>query len=365
MYKAIRYIGSKQKVLPFLEENLLCFLKEKNATFFEGFVGTGIVSQYVSENYSHVAISGSDISQYSQVLFNILNIGEAFPDLQKLENIIQEFVVYQENPNILNNKNIDWLVKNELSALGTPSTFNESRNFFHEKTGETIDLYRQFVKTKLTNNEITVMQGQVLLYFILAYACKMANTTSVFGAFLKSAPKFKPFNLKFCQDIIKELNLIHSRTIESTFYHEDIVQSLKEIEKKTVIYLDPPYSTRRYESNYHVLNFIVDLDFTAKEIKNDSKTAQPKLIAENPFGQKKGTEVIFEKMIHLGVEKSEILGISYNSDGVITQTWMENFCQKNGYSLKTCVKEYKRFKSKTEVTNTTQLKEILWLIKKI
>lgn len=365
MYKAIRYIGSKQKVLPFLEENLLSFLKEKNATFFEGFVGTGIVSQYVAENYPHVAISGSDISQYSQVLFNILNIGETFSDLQKLEILIQDFVIYQNNIDIQQHESLNWLVKNELSALGKPSTFNESRNFFHEKTGETIDLYRQFIKEKLISKDITVMQGQVLLYFILAYACKMANTTSVFGAFLKSPPKFKTFDLKFCQDIIKELNLIHNRTIESTFYHEDIVQSLKKIDKKTVVYLDPPYSTRRYESNYHVLNFIVDLDFTASKIKENSKTAQPKLIAENPFGQKKGTEVIFEKMIHLGVEKSEVLGISYNSDGVITQNWMENFCQKHGYSLKTCVKEYKRFKSKTEVINTSQLQEILWLLRKI
>lgn len=41
----------------------------------EGFAGTGIVSQFLAENKEDIIISGGDISVYSEIMFNILNIG--------------------------------------------------------------------------------------------------------------------------------------------------------------------------------------------------------------------------------------------------------------------------------------------------
>lgn len=359
MYKAIRYIGSKQKMLPFLKNNLLHYLEKPNATFFDGFVGTGIVSQFVAETYQNVSLSGGDISLYSKILFNILNLGTVFPNEERLEEVLEKFIKY-------NNENTRGdVIFNEFSQNGLPQSFNESRNFFHEQSGKTIDNFRQYLKNGLAHKKITTNEAQILLYFILAYSCKVANTTSVFGAFLKSDPKYVPFTLEFCKNITSNLQLIKNNVkTTAQFYNMSIVDSLKAIDKQTVIYLDPPYSTRRYESNYHILNYIVDLEFSSAILKSGSKTGQANSMESNPFGKKGETEKIFKDMIDLGVEKSEILGISYNSDGVITQEWMEKYCLEKGYILETKTQEYKRFKSKTEVTNTTTLQEILWLIKK-
>lgn len=354
MHKAIRYIGSKQKVLPFLEENLFYQLKEGDS-FFDGFVGSGIVSQYVAEKHKDVKISGGDLSLYSGILFNILNIGQAFSNKEEIYNLIKDF----ENQELS-----EGAIYHEFSNNGKPISFSDSRNFFHEQSGKTMDTYKKFIKTKLETNKITEQQGKVLYYFLITYACKIANTTSVFGAFLKSPAKYQPFNVKFVEKIIHDLEQIFLLEKGASFYLGDIVKNLKIIPKQTVIYLDPPYSTRRYESNYHILNYIADSNFTNEEIKNHSKTGQPKEMSSNPFGKKRETEVIFAEMIKEGVEKSDILGISYNTDGLIKQEWMENFCSDNNLVLDTRKVEYKRFKSKTEVTNTTQLEEILWLIKK-
>lgn len=359
MYKAIRYIGSKQKMLPFLKSNILHYLEKPNATFFDGFVGTGIVSQFVAETYQNVGISGGDISLYSKILFNILNLGTVFPSNERLEEILEDFIKYNSE------NNAGDVIFNEFSQNGIPQSFNESRNFFHEYSGKTIDNFRQYLKANLANQKITEDESQILLYFILAYSCKVANTTSVFGAFLKSVPNHVPFTLEFCKNITTNLNLIKSNVQTfAQFYNMSIVDSLKAIDHHTVIYLDPPYSTRRYESNYHILNYIVDLDFSAAVLKNGSKTGQANTMESNPFGKKGQTEQIFKDMIDLGVVKCDVLGISYNSDGVITQEWMEKYCLEKGYVLETKNQEYKRFKSKTEVTNTTTLQEILWLIKK-
>lgn len=354
MHKAIRYIGSKQKVLPFLEENLFKFLTSEDL-FFDGFVGTGIVSQYIAEKYPNVTISGSDISLYSNVLFDILNIGKAFNSNEDIKILVEEF-----NKEEL----ISGFIFNEFSNGGVSKSFTESRNFFHEKSGKTIDTFKAFIVKKLNNNEITIEQSSVLLYFLLSYSCKVANTTSVFGAFLKGEAKYVPLDFHFIEKILKNLNEIKKLETKSNFYLGDIVNNLKKIPKQNVIYLDPPYSTRRYESNYHILNFIVDLKFTDNYIKSGSKTGQAKISIDNAFSSKKKTEIVFSDMIVEAVNKSNLLGISYNTDGIITQEWMELFCKEKNYILDTKSIVYKRFKSKTEVTNTEQLQEILWLIKK-
>lgn len=354
MHKAIRYIGSKQKVLPFLEGNLLNQLKEGD-TFFDGFVGSGIVSQYVAEKHKNITLNGGDLSLYSGVLFNILNIGQCFSKKNEILSLINEF----EQKEL-----ISGFIYNEFSNTGNSISYMESRNFFHELSGKTLDSFKYFIKMKLEKNQITQEQSQILYYFLISYACKIANTTSVFGAFLKSPAKYQPLNVKFVEKILLNLEDIFNLKNKASFYHGDIVKNLKEIPKQTMIYLDPPYTTRRYESNYHILNYIADKDFDSNKIKKHSKTGQPQEMQSNPFGKKKETQVIFSQMIIEGCKKSGILAISYNTDGLIKQEWMENFCLENKLLLKTKKLDYKRFKSKSDVKNETDLEEILWLIKK-
>lgn len=353
MFKAIRYIGSKQKVLDFLGEHLFSLLKDGDR-FFEGFAGTGIVSQFLAENKKDIKISGGDISLYSEIMFNILNIG-VYHISQPL--IAKFFEDLSKEPLV------EGVCFNEFSEGGLPTTYEESRNFFHKEVGKTIDTYRHLVKKYIHDGLMTENQSKIFMFYLLAYSCKMANTTSVFGAFLKSPPKYEALTIQYVNKINSQLTKISELRNESIFFLGDIVSNLKKIEGQDVIYLDPPYSTRRYESNYHILNFIMDLNFTEKELKQGSKTAQPIFMASNPFGKKKQTEIIFGNMIYEAMKKTEYLAISYNTDGVIQQEWMEEFCITNGLILETKKMNYKRFKSKTEVKNTDTLEEILWIIK--
>jgi adenine-specific DNA-methyltransferase len=295
------------------------------------------------------------LSLYSAILFNILNIGQAFSNKEDILKFIKEF----ESKTLVAKE-----IYNEFSSKGKPVSYFESRNFFHELSGKTIDTFKEFLKEKLNNKEITEEQNKIFYYFLITYASKVANTTSVFGAFLKSTPKYQPLNSSFVEKVLQDLGEIRNLQNKADFYLGDVINNLKQLPKQTIIYLDPPYSTRRYESNYHILNYIADPNFSSKQLKSGSKTGQPKQINNNPFGKKKETEVIFGEMIKEGVKKSDILGISYNTDGLINQYWMEKFCKENNLVLDTKKIKYKRFKSKTKVINTTELEEILWLIKK-
>lgn len=349
MYKAIRYIGSKQKVLPFLNDHLFNQLKGGN-TFFEAFAGTGIISQFLVETKSIIP-SGGDISSYSKSLYMILNFRLAFPNINNFWNIINHLIQLPKKPGVFTQ---------EFSGAGLPKTFNSPRNFFHPLAAETIDTIRDYL---IQDKNLTPMQKEVLLFFLLAYSCKVANTTSVFGAYLKSPPKYTPFSIAFCQTIVSAIQSLEPLK-EAVFYQGDVISNLNAIPHQNMIYMDPPYSTRKYESNYHILNYVADLNFNISMIKPQSKTALPITQPANLFGSKKGTEQIFSQMIKKGVEKSDLLAISYNTDGLITEDWMVKFCQEQHLVLNVHKMAYKRFKSNTNAVNTGQLEEILWLIRK-
>lgn len=357
MYKAIKYIGSKQKLLSFLNDNLFCMLKE-NDKFFDGFVGTGIVSQFVAENYKNIEISGSDISLYSEKLFSIINKNIEFKD-NELENIILEFF----NTPIKEFHNMNYIITNEFSNKGKPLSINEPRNFFDSDTSFYIDAFRNFIFNKLENNIITIEQSNILLFILLSYTSKNANTTSIYSAYLKGKADHKPFTLDFCLNILNKVNDFKINK-KANFINKDIISSLNDLNKQNIIYLDPPYTTRRYENNYHILNYIVDKNFNHNQIKENSKGGVISQMDYNPFGKKKDTFDIFEKMILLGVEKSNILAISYNSDGLIKQDWLEIFCLNNNLNLETKTLDYKRFTSSNIKANESNLIEILWIITK-
>src|SRR5690606_33000298 len=129
--------------------------------------------------------------------------------------------------------------------------------------------------------------------------------------------------------------LIMRKHLKVNFYLGDIIKNLQNIPQQELIYLDPPYSTRRYESNYHILNFIVDLNFDVSILKAGSKTGQSQEAIKNPFASKKETENIFPNMIIESLKKCNVLGISYNTDGIIRQEWLEKFCLDHNYLLET------------------------------
>jgi adenine-specific DNA-methyltransferase len=101
--------------------------------------------------------------------------------------------------------------------------------------------------------KVTESEYFFLLASLLEAIDKVANTASVYGAFLKALKKSaqKPLDLK-----------------AATYYlndHEHIVTNqdvglLVQNSKHDVVYLDPPYNQRQYSGNYHILETIARYD---------------------------------------------------------------------------------------------------------
>ena len=88
---------------------------------------------------------------------------------------------------------------------------------------------------------------------LLESADKVANTASVYGAYLKHIKKSAQKDLKIEPALFSQTKNIHK------VFNRSANDLIKEIEGD-ILYLDPPYNTRQYGANYHLLNTIAKYD---------------------------------------------------------------------------------------------------------
>lgn len=351
MKKVIRYIGSKEKLIDFLEENMFSKYKDKKIKLLDGFSGSTFISKYCHDNYDW-NITTSDISDYSERLSSRMNINNCSVEIIDLCQKIQ----YE--------KGLAGIITQEFSSEGRPLSYTEdffekngSRLFFSGEVANVIDNYRNKAKELYESKKINIDELNLILMVALGFADKNANTTSVYGAYLKNQKKPIKYLKEEFFEILKNEKKINKAPVN--FIKGDILSTLDKIDRMDLIYLDPPYNTRKYESNYHILNYISKIDFQISDVKINSKTGLPSVTLDNLFGSKSGTRIIFKQMILKAIKKADLVCISYSTDGEITVEEVLKICNENNIECEVLYKDYKRFKANV-IENSKDLKEILF-----
>lgn len=143
-------------------------------------------------------------------------------------------------------------------------------------------------------------------------------------------------------------------------YNEDGTMLLKRI-SGDILYIDPPYNERQYLPNYHVLETAAKYDFpTLRGVTGQ----RPYEMQRSDFCSKKTVVSAFDSLLENAQFQHIIL--SYNTDGIMTLNEIEATMKKHGNPATFEVNfiPYRRFKSKSIVTRTEELKEMLVYIQK-
>jgi adenine-specific DNA-methyltransferase len=311
----MNYIGSKFKLSSWIKEEIKKVVGEdlSQKIFCDIFAGTGIVGRTFKKDVKQVI--ANDLEHYSYVLNR--NYIQNHKEIKDKERYIEE----------LNNLTLidDGFIYQNY-CLGSGST----RQYFSDTNGKKIDAIRQKIESWYKSKEI----DEDLYYFLLASLIessdKVANTASVYGAFLKHLKKSaqKELVLEGAEFIIND----NSHKV----FNEDSNMLIKKI-SGDILYLDPPYNQRQYSANYHLLNTIAGYEpFVPK-----GKTGLPEY---NRSSYCKKNEVIqtFEELIKNADFK--YIFLSYNNEGLMSVDDVKNIMSKYGiYDLQT--KEYQRFKA--------------------
>ena len=236
----MNYIGSKHKLSSFIFESVTktCGADLSQKVFCDLFAGTGIVGRIFRPHVKKII--SNDVEYYSYVL-NRNYIGNNFEfDSQSL---LKEL-------NALSGK--QGFIFENYSEGGTAG-----RNYFTLENGQKIDAIRLQIGDWKKMDSISEDQYFFLLASLLESADKVANTASVYGAYLKHIKKSASRPLKLEPALFSNKTDDHSQKNE--VFQMDANQLIKKIEGD-ILYLDPPYNARQYGANYHLLNTIAKYD---------------------------------------------------------------------------------------------------------
>lgn len=309
----MNYIGSKQRLAPWIVETIRSALGEKplnDIVFADIFAGTGQVARAFKPLVKKVI--SNDLEAYAYVL-NRHYIGNtramAFPTLEGLP---AEGTFHQN-----------------FSEAAVPP-----RKYFTEDNAKTIDGLRREIALLWADARITEDQHFWLLASLVEATDSVANTASVYGAFLKAFKKtaLRPVPFGPASHIITNQ--------DNTVFNADANVLIGEI-SGDVLYLDPPYNERQYGANYHVLNRLVEeQDRSAMNVSQRITGIGD--YAKSAYCRKRTAEEAMEDLITRA--DFGIVAISYNNEGIIPEDRFRQILEAHGdYSV--VKKAYQRFKA--------------------
>ncbi len=317
----MNYIGSKNKLSSFIVSTVRSIVGDdlKLLVFCDLFAGTGIVGRTFKPLVNQVI--SNDVEYYSYIL-NRNYIG----NYNKLS--------YNFYLNELN----DSTPKKGFIYENYGENGRADRLYFSAENAQKIDAIRSQIEVWFTTSEINEDLYFFLLTSLLEGADKVANTASVYGAFLKQL-KVSAKKQLVLKPAIFEFN---EGQINSVF-QQDANALIKTIEGD-ILYLDPPYNARQYGANYHLLTTIAKYDtFVPK-----GKTGLRDYYKSDYCSKIKVLET-FEDLI--ANANFKYIFLSYNNEGLMSQIEVETIMKRYGnYSVATT--KYQRFKAdKTENRN--------------
>ena len=266
-----RYTGSKFKLLDWIK-NTIEDETQQNVTFCDLFAGTGCVTEKFTDKKNLII---------NDFLFS--------------NNIIYKAFFNSKN---FNKKKIIEISKRylELNANKVPSNYfdkNFGGKFFSLNDAKFIG----FIRDKISNENCTTTEKNILLASLLYSADKSANTVGHYDAFRKKI-KIKD---SFMFRLIEPIN--HSAKIQ--IFREDANELVKKI-KCDVCYIDPPYNSRQYSRFYHILENLTQW----KKPKLFGEALKPETENMSEYCKTKAPEKFQELISNIN---SNFIVVSYNN----------------------------------------------------
>jgi adenine-specific DNA-methyltransferase len=329
MYPSLNYLGSKVKLLDFINESITSYTKKELSqidSFLDGFTGTGSVSYSMLKN-GISNVTSNDIQYYSYIASS--NFLEKDINKEKLKKFIIK----------LNKGILKEIVPENYFIYHNYST---DRKYFTPENGKIIDFIRQSIETEKEKNMITNNEYQILIKLLLFGVSKVANIASVYGAYLK---QYKPSSKKklVLDPELLELLLPENKSIHKN-YNDDIITLIKKLPKIEVVYYDSPYNQRGYNTNFHLLETIARYD--NPEIKGITGLRADTSQKSNFCSKVKVSNEFLELFKHTNCH---YIFVSYSSDGIISKEKLTELLEIYFTNVVCFEKDYRKFKSNTNV----------------
>ena len=239
-FSYMRYIGSKTKLLPAIQELLEDkHLDQSGLTFCDIFSGTAIVGDFFKSKYRIIA-NDSLFAAY------VLTRGKLYH--------IPTFERLGFNPfEYFNNTDATNYTRGFCYNNFAPSI--SGRMYFSDDNAKKIDFIRNTIDEWYIIGKITESEKYYLIASLLESISKVSNVAGVYSAFLRT---WDPRAIKSMEYIPVEV-INHQPAFENVCHFDNANNLIAQLEGD-ILYLDPPYTQTQYVSQYHVLETIARND---------------------------------------------------------------------------------------------------------
>lgn len=327
----MNYIGSKYSLLPFIERVFRQVADGDERVFCDLFAGTGAVGRRFKQ--LGLRVIANDLQYYAYAL------NKAYLEIDRPPRFVRLRRAYRSELKDLGVVSAEPIT----AALALVNQLDGVRGFIARNYGpaggrlyytadnaERADAIRRTIKDWRTDELIGEQEYFYLLAALLEAIDAVANTASVYGAYLK---RFKASALKPLE--VRPLAL-PSGGRRCRVYQEDANDLVGRI-RCDVLYLDPPYNHRQYGANYHVLETIAIAD--RPQLRGVTGLRE---YVRSRYCRSRGAAEALADLVSR-VRARHIL-MSYNDEGVIEYGEMRRILGMRG-RVKTFRQKYSRFKA--------------------
>ena len=221
------------------------------------------------------------------------------------------------------------------------------RMYFSRANGRRIQAIGDQISDWQQRELITPSEHCWLRASLIESADKVANTASIYGAYLKHVKATAQKNLRMIA--LAPVASPHSELQHQAFCHDArTVCADNDLPRMTLTYIDPPYNHRQYSSNYHILETLACWDVDQFEPRGKTGL-RPSSHQSSPFCSKVQAAQAFDQLF-TGL-RSDYLLFSYSSDGILSEQQLQTLFDAHCTEVQFLKVDYGRFRADNDGEN--------------
>lgn len=333
----MRYIGNKTKLLDFIRRVLRARAIAPGRAV-DPFSGTASVARAL-KRWGH-AVTASDIMEYGYVFARAYVQAVEPPRFDALvpltrsphlNDVLAFLDALPPQPGFIHEH------YSPAGAAGAP----HGRMYFTPDNAARIDAIRDRIQEWHSEGLVDDDGFFSLLAALIEAADRVANTTGVYAAFVKSwqPNALRPIQLRSHR---------HVRGNHCTAARADAGRAVADAGEFDLLYLDPPYNTRQYAGYYHIPEIIARGWYDGPVATRGKTGLIDDADLRTPWSSSRGCEDEFERLV--ASARCRHIVMSYNAEGIIPEATIERVLRQYGRrdTYRRYRRTYRRYRSDSD-----------------
>ena len=352
----MRFIGSKERLLPVIEDAWMRFVGPGVFVVGDLFCGTAAVSRLFKRLGNQVVANDNLRLGYvfGQAALNINEepLFEGIFETCHIPKVLKTSLFPTPYDLVLSYLNEipgeDGFLFREYCPGGTRNAQFE-RMYFSDENARKIDAIRNRLWGWRDDGILSEPEFCLLLSNLMAATNHVANIAGTYGCFIKH----------WDARARKLLKLQRSPIIKSQFQHQVLCEDANIVVRThdfDVLYLDPPYTWRHYGAYYHILETIAQGD---DPVVSGRTGLRPWIDRKSRYCDRMGASQALRELV--ACARTTHLFLSYNDEGLISHDSILDILRTRGQPH--CIEVgYRRYRSNSGGTKHNHLKERLYYV---